>query len=300
MRVCKLKQAFTHAGDATNATHLLRRLNTTDATRAGPLAWQRRPTHCRSPDRLAMKKPLSRRQRRIVVASVAAASAVLITACSPWRVWTAAELAREATPFVAHPPGPTHKLLVVGDSTAVGTGASTSAESLPGLMSQHHPQWHIDNLAANGAKFGDVVQQLERAPAGYDLVLVMAGGNDVIRLTPEDTLRQQIGQAVMLARQKGHRVVMMPCGNVGHAPFFGPPVSWVMSRRSEKLHALVQEAANTQQVRYVRLLKPRDQDPFVAHSKELNAADGLHPSSAGYEEWYRELVAQRGLAGMSL
>ena len=188
---------------------------------------------------------------------------------------------------------------MVGDSTAVGTGASTAADSLPGRMGQDHPQWRIDNLAANGAKFGDVVQQLERADGGYDLVLVLAGGNDVIRFTPEDTLRDQIQQAVALARRKGQQVVLMPCGNVGHAPFFVPPLSWAMSRRSEALHALAREVASAQQVHYVRLLKPRDQDPFVTRSQELNAADGLHPSSAGYAEWYRELVAQGGLNGLT-
>ena len=138
-----------------------------------------------------------------------------------------------------------------------------------------------------------------RADGGYDLVLVLAGGNDVIRFTPKDTLRDQIQQAVVLARQKGQQVVLMPCGNVGHAPFFVPPLSWAMSRRSEALHALAREVASAQQVHYVRLLKPRDQDPFVTRSQELNAADGLHPSSAGYAEWYRELVAQGGLNGLT-
>ena len=57
--------------------------------------------------------------------------------------------------------------------------------------------------------------------------------------------------------------------------------------------------ASAQQVHYVRLLKPRDQDPFVTRSQVLNAADGLHPSSAGYAEWYRELVAQGGLNGLT-
>lgn len=85
----------------------------------------------------------------------------------------------------------------------------------------------------------------------------------------------------------------------GHAPFFVPPLSWAMSRRSEALHALAREVASAQQVHYVRLLKPRDQDPFVTRSQELNAADGLHPSSAGYAEWYRELVAQGGLNGLT-
>ena len=79
-----------------------------------------------------------------------AAGAMLLTACAPWRILTAADLAREARPYTAAPEQPTKRLLVVGDSTAVGTGADASADSLAGLIGQTHPQWRIDNLAANG------------------------------------------------------------------------------------------------------------------------------------------------------
>ncbi|KRD27458.1 GDSL family lipase [Acidovorax sp. Root267] len=235
---------------------------------------------------------------RVATVVAIATGALVLTACAPWRMWTAADLARDAQPYTAQPVEPVRRVLVVGDSTAVGTGASIPLESLPGRIGQDHPQWRIDNPAANGARYADVAAQLERASTGYDLVLVLAGGNDVIRLTALDTLRPQIEQVVTLARQKGQHVVLMPCGNVGHAPFFIPPVSWAMSRRSESLHTMVKGIAATRQVRYVRLLKPRNEDPFVARSKTLNAADGLHPSSAGYQEWYRELVAQGGLAGL--
>jgi len=233
--------------------------------------------------------------RRLATIAAMAAGALLATACAPWRIWTVAELARGARPFTAHPAQPDKRLLVVGDSTAVGTGASTPAQSLPGLIGQQHPRWRIDNLAANGARFADVAAQLERADGGYDMVLVLAGGNDVIRFTPADTLRAELQRTMSLALQKGRRVVLMPCGDVGHAPFFAPPLSWVMSRRSKRLHALAQEAAADHGAHYVRLLRPRDQDPFVSRRDTLNAADGLHPSSAGYQEWYRALAAQGGL-----
>jgi len=236
--------------------------------------------------------------RRAMAFAAMAAGAVLLSACAPWRIGASADLAREARPYTAQPAQPLRRILVVGDSTAVGTGASTPAESLPGLIGQDHPRWRIDNLAANGARFADVVAQLHRAPAGYDLVLVLAGGNDVIRFTTEATLRPQLEQALTLAQQKGQQVVVMPCGNVGHAPFFMAPLSWALSLRSENLHAMVKELAHTRQVRYVSLLKPRAQDPFVVHSKTLNAADGLHPSSDGYQAWYHELVAQGGLRGL--
>lgn len=225
-----------------------------------------------------------------------AAGALLLTGCAPGRISNMAGLARNAEPFTAHPAQPDKRLLIVGDSTAVGTGADTPAQSLAGLIGKHYPRWHIDNLAANGAKFADVAQQLKGAGGGYDMVLVLAGGNDVIRFTPLFSLRNELKQTLSLAAQKGRHVVLMPCGNVGHAPFFGPPLTWVFARRSERLHGLVQEVAATQGAQYVRLLRPRDEDPFVIHRDTLNAADGLHPSSAGYAEWYRELVAQGGLA----
>lgn len=247
-----------------------------------------------------MPHPLHRRptrtRRLVLVTAAALGGALLVSACAPWRIFTSVDLARQAQPYTAQPAQPSQRLLVVGDSTAMGTGAGAPADSLAGLIGQAHPQWRIDNLAANGAKFADVVQQLQRAGAGYDMVLVLAGGNDVIRLTTQKTLRAHLEQTVALAREKGRTVVLMPCGNVGHAPFFVPPVSWAMSARSKKLHAMVQEVAAALQVRYVRLLRPRDEDPFVLRSKELHAADGLHPSSAGYSQWYQELVAQDGLA----
>lgn len=241
----------------------------------------------------------SRHRRLALVTAAALVGTLLVSACAPWRLSTSMELARQAQPYTAQPDQPTQRLLVVGDSTAMGTGAASPAESLAGLIGKHHPQWRIDNLAANGAKFGDVAQQLQGAEAGYDMVLVLAGGNDVIRLTTQKALRAHLEQTVALAREKGRAVVLMPCGNVGHAPFFAPPLSWAMSARSKRLHAMVQDVATASQVRYVSLLRPRDKDPFVTRSQELNAADGLHPSSAGYAQWYQELVAQGGLAALT-
>ena len=221
----------------------------------------------------------------------------MLGGCSAWRVRTSAQLARQAQPFQAQPAQASQRLLVVGDSTAVGTGASDPAHSLVGLIGQDHPQWRIQNLATNGARLADVVRQLQSAEAGHDRVLVLAGGNDVIRLTGTDALRADINQVVALARQKGRQVVLMPAGSVGHAPFFWPPLSWWMDARSRQLHALVQHAAQQAGVVYVRLLQPRDQDPFVQQAGLLHAADGLHPSDAGYRVWYAALRAQGGLAG---
>ena len=224
------------------------------------------------------------------------ASTLLLAGCAPWRLHTSAALAQAATPFQARPAQPERRVLVVGDSTAVGTGASAPQTSLAGLIGHDHPRWRIDNLAANGARFADVVAQLHTADAGHDLVLILAGGNDVMRLTGEHALQADVEQAVALARRKGRQVVLMPAGNVGHAPFFSPPLTWWMGARSEQLHRIIGRVAARTGAVYVSLLRPRDDDPFVQRAAELNAADGLHPSDAGYQVWYATLRQQGGLA----
>ncbi len=217
--------------------------------------------------------------------------------CAAWRIGTSSALARHAEPLQAQPGRASQRLLVVGDSTAVGTGASAPATSLVGLIARDHPDWQIQNLAANGARFADVQRQLERADAGFDRVLVLAGGNDVIRLTAASQLQADIEQVVALARRKARQVVLMPAGSVGHAPFFWPPLSWWMDARSRDLHAVVQRVAARTGTVYVRLLQPKDQDPFVLQPDLLHAADGLHPSDAGYQVWYQTLRQQGGLGG---
>ena len=236
-------------------------------------------------------------KRTRLLAYVAVAGVVAVTTgCVAQRLSIAQDLAAAATPYTAAPERPTRRLLVVGDSTGVGTGAAHPQDSLAGRISTAHPAWLIDNHAENGAKFEDIAAQFDRPTKAYDLVLVLAGGNDVIRLTPADELQASIVNTVRMAQARAPVVVLMPSGNVGHSPFFPPPVSWWMSHRSKALHTMVQKIASEPGVRYVRLLKPADADPFALEPTRMHAADGLHPSSDGYAQWFQELERQGALA----
>lgn len=235
--------------------------------------------------------------RSRLLAWIALAGAVATTTgCMAHRLSVARELAANAERFSAAPEHPERRILVVGDSTGLGTGADAAADSVPGRIGAAHPRWLIDNLAENGAKYDDAATQLEGTQKRYDLVLVIAGGNDVMRLTSASRLRQDITRTVRLAQAHAPTVVLMPMGNVGHAPFFFPPISWLMSSRSKELHAMVQQIASESGARYIRLLQPPENDPFALQPKKMHAADGLHPSSQGYAQWFEQLLAQGGLA----
>jgi lysophospholipase L1-like esterase len=237
-------------------------------------------------------------QRRwcvLLLGRVAVAAALLVASgCTAWRIGEARELAHRSEPLQQAPPDAVHRLLIVGDSTGVGTGASSPCNSLAGLIARDHPHLHIDNRARDGATFADVVEQLARDER-HDVILVLAGGNDVTRLRPLADVRADIERAMSIAGARAGHVVLMPPGNVGNARFFVPPVSWLMTSRSRALHDLVRATAARHQVAYVNLFRERETDPFVA-DPDLTAADGLHPSDAGYRVWYRQLLAQTDLA----
>ncbi len=241
------------------------------------------------------------KSRSDIVLRTLAATAVLTvaatTARTVWRIAQSAELARESEPFGASPNRPIGTLVIVGDSTAVGTGASTPEHSLAALIAGDHPRWKIINHAKDGAKFADIVGQLDAL--GYkhfDAILVLGGGNDVIRLTGHEALKRAVMRTAQLARAHADLVVIMPCGNVGNAPFFVAPLSWLMAKRSRDLHTLIREAVAEIGAQYVNLYKKKEEDPFAQRSDELNAKDGLHPSDAGYRVWYSELNSQAGFS----
>ena len=231
--------------------------------------------------------------RRALWWLAASATVLVVAGCAASRLKVSADLARASEPFEASPRPPVaHRLLVVGDSTGVGTGASAPAQSLAGLIARDHPDWEITNRAADGARLADVVAQLS-GPGRFDTVLVLAGGNDVIRLSGAGTMGRALDDLTARARAIAPRVVLMPSGNVGHAPFFPPPLSWWMSARSRVLHRLVREtAAASPGVLYVNLYRAGADDPFLREPERLHAADGLHPSDDGYREWRATLRAQ--------
>ncbi|MDO9436743.1 GDSL-type esterase/lipase family protein [Hydrogenophaga sp.] len=240
-------------------------------------------------------RPTSRFAVPLLLVAVAAV-VLTTTGCAAWRIGKSSELAKQSEPLQRTPADAALRLLIVGDSTGVGTGASTPQNSLAGLLAQAYPRLQIDNRARDGATFADVVAQLEAlGNARYDMVLVQAGGNDVIRLRKMDDVRRNVDRVAALARERSDRVLLMPAGNVGNAPFFFAPVSWFMTSRARDLHAAVREAATRHGAVYVNLFKDKANDPFAQRPKELNAADGLHPSDAGYRVWFDELMSQAQL-----
>jgi lysophospholipase L1-like esterase len=229
-----------------------------------------------------------------MLASLFAVAVVSVTAYDAALIGRAllrgSELAARSEPFTARPEQPLGTLLIVGDSTGVGTGAADPAESVAGRIGTALPRLRIDNLAVNGALTRELPEQLRQAPLQhYDAVLVQVGGNDILRFTPLAALRDATRETLRRAQGLAPCVVMMSTGDVGTAPAIPWPLSDVYSWRSRRVRELFIAVSGEAGVDYVNLYDPGQDNPFLREPERYYAADGLHPAGPGYGAWFDEL-----------
>ncbi|MCU0951019.1 MAG: GDSL-type esterase/lipase family protein [Burkholderiaceae bacterium] len=181
-------------------------------------------------------------------------------------------------------------VLVVGDSTARGAGADTPQQSLAGRIGAALPDARLINRGRDGACFADVIEQLRSAPAlPYRFVLISAGANDVLQMTAPAQARRDAEQALALAQRLAEDVVLMTVPNVGHAPLLPWPFNRFYSQRARAVFERLRGLGERPGVSLVRLFFDRSTDPFARDPARYLAADGLHPSSAGYALWFDAL-----------
>jgi lysophospholipase L1-like esterase len=170
--------------------------------------------------------------------------------------------------------GPGPLWVVLGDSTAQGIGAPSSAEGYVGQLRRAlddaaERPWRVVNLSRSGARAVDVLDRqlpaLEAITGPVDLVTCAIGANDIVRRTPVARLERQLRE--IIARL---------------------PARAVMATLPQGLHRGRTEAAN----RVIREDAPaaglvvadvwaRTGPPW----RGKFAADGFHPGVLGFADW---------------
>lgn len=181
------------------------------------------------------------------------------------------------------------RILIAGDSTAVGTGARDQYHTLAGYFAQDFPGVDIENVAKNGSYIKDVASQLERAEGDtYDMIMISTGGNDVWAFTKAKSIRKNLTEILKKAKEmSNHRVILIFFGNEGSAPFFPKPLRKILMRRTQKINKILIDVASEARVPLIELFTTVEGNPFVRNSKKYFALDGLHPNDEGYWFWYK-------------
>lgn len=181
------------------------------------------------------------------------------------------------------------RILILGDSTAYGTGAARADESIAGRIGADYPGYSIENNSKNGRTIRDLVSVAESVEGEYALILLQAGGNDILGKRSSVVVRNELQAIFNALMDNTEHMVMMSTGNVGGASAFSRTKAEEYERITRAYREMFIETAADNNVAYVDLFVEPAEDPFVQAPNIYLAIDGLHPSSAGYAAWYEKL-----------
>lgn len=198
------------------------------------------------------------------------------------------ELVRKSRVFEQRVPQGSPRILVLGDSTAVGTGVEDPLGSIAGRFGRDFPDAYIENHAVNGMKVGELDDIFPSVPNGsFDLVLLQIGANDIIRRTPMDAFSASLNSVFAKSRRAGKHVVALHSGNIGLAPMFPWPASLILTSRTRAYRDVYRHIAAERGVVYVDLFEEAKNDPF--RMPGYYALDQLHLTDKGYGYWYAQI-----------
>jgi lysophospholipase L1-like esterase len=195
-------------------------------------------------------------------------------------ILTQAARLRRATPLLPEPPGDRLggkgglRLVVVGDSTAVGTGAGSPKDALPGRLGKLlGARWRT--VGANGATAAEVLRDhIDDAAGGpTDVAVLVVGWNDAMKLRSGRAFARDLEQLIDRLRTASPdaRLVLV-----------APPVF----RDFAVLPHPLREALGAHAAGLTRIARRVAGERGVAIAPGFDgrtvAADGFHPDSAGY------------------
>lgn len=207
-----------------------------------------------------------------------------------------------AQPWTGELAGPRPlRLLVLGDSTAAGVGASTQQEALPGRLADalhartgRGIRWRA--AGKNGATSREIIERyLDDAMAEpADLLFLTIGANDAMTIRGTGAFVRDVRHILDAfdARNPGGYVVMSSLPVFGRFAMLPQPLRTSLYRHSLALEA----AARTVVERRPNALMSNDPPPYA---EDFWAPDYFHPSASGYRDWAEWAVDEaweRGLA----
>ena len=175
------------------------------------------------------------------------------------------------------------RMVVLGDSTAAGVGASSLEATLPYRVAVGlGGTIRVTNLAVSGATLGDVVaDQLPRVPQNADLLLVSATANDATKGRSPSDVQDDLRRLIQGLTERGtKRIVLSTTPNFRTTPALPVLMNRLFGRRAEGMTLMLRRMAVREP--NVRLADLYHEGTL---SEEQYAADGFHPNDAGYTAW---------------
>ncbi|RKS72147.1 lysophospholipase L1-like esterase [Actinomadura pelletieri DSM 43383] len=192
--------------------------------------------------------------------------------------------------------GPVFRVVVIGESTAAGVGASRHERALPGFLAEalrerlrRSVAWSV--TGESGATARRVATALVPAAglvdrASADLVVVTVGINDLIRRRSLRSWTADVTDLVDVLRTRFTDATLVLAGMppVHRFPTIPRPLRLVLGARARTMDRIMADAARAGGALHVPV------DEVMARDRRLFASDGFHPSPDGYRAWAEGLA----------
>ena len=183
------------------------------------------------------------------------------------------------------------RLLVVGDSTAMGTGVGVLDDALPGRLARLLAStragaggvaWRA--VGRSGATSAQVLADFAAAAVAvhFDLAVVMVGWNDALRLHSGREFARSLGALLdrLHAGSPDARLVVVAPPEFAHFAVLPKPLRWALGR-----HALGLTRTSA------RVARARDAGTAPGFDGRSVASDGFHPDASGYQRLAEGIAA---------
>ena len=191
---------------------------------------------------------------------------------------------------------PTLRLVLLGDSTALGVGVDQVSDTVGGQLAALLAEGpggrrvELSSVAVAGSHSSDLGIQVARALVGPppDVAVVLIGTNDAVRLARPGEAADQLSGAVKRLCGAGAAVVVGTCPDLFSIRAFAPPLRQLVGWHGRRLARAQADAVRTAGGVPVDLAE-RAGPVFRADAGTL-CHDGFHPSADGYRVWAHALL----------
>lgn len=232
-------------------------------------------------------KDILNAMKLLILFSIFVAICILWVSYMYYKITISKQLVSKAVPFTISGSDYKKTLLILGDSTAVGVGASTSSDSVGGRLATYLEATYVENHAVSGAKVEDLEQQINSiSRADYDTILVQIGANDMVSLHKPKEVTAELKKLLVPLSVKTKQLIFISAGNLGGAPLIPLFLRPVYTNLNLKYHIEFESLGKELGITYINMYVPPAKDPFILNPRDHFAADDFHPSSLGYGVWF--------------
>ncbi|WP_246034174.1 SGNH/GDSL hydrolase family protein [Thalassotalea mangrovi] len=200
---------------------------------------------------------------------------------------------RKRTPVLPEPKGSrlgvvgtgtSIKLLIIGDSAALGIGASHQREALLGQTLKYlspHFRVQYQLIAKSGATTSDTLSVLETLPQqSFDAVITSLGVNDVTSSLTVAVWRQQQAVLRSLLQDKFavKQSIITTVPPMHKFPALPNPLRWYLGDKANRFNDIL--AQDVEREHHCQMLNIDRELPLSAM-----ATDGFHPGPPVYQHW---------------